>query len=61
MPMLKLLRLALLVVLVFLALGMVIAITSSTTGPFEKVVLAAVLVGVFAAGVPVRRIGESHS
>jgi hypothetical protein len=59
--MLRLLRFALLVVLAFLALGVVIAIASSTTGPIEKVVLIAALGGLFVAAVPVRRIGVPHS
>ena len=56
-PVLRLVRPALLVVLAFLVLGLVVAVGSSETGPIEKSVLALAIVGLLAAGVPVRRIG----
>ena len=57
-PVLRLVRFALLAVLVFLVLGLVVALGSPQTGPIEKAVLALAIVGLLAAGVPVRRIGS---
>jgi hypothetical protein len=59
--MLRLLRFALLVVLAFLALGMVVAIATPETGPIEKIALGVMLAGVFVVAAPVRRIGLHHS
>jgi hypothetical protein len=59
-PVLRLVRFALLVVLTFLVLGLVVALASPETGPIEKPVIAVAIVGLLAAGVPVRRIG-SHA
>ena len=59
-PVLRLVRPALLVVLAFLVLGLVVAVGSSETGPIEKSVLALAIVGLLAAGVPVRRIGSQE-
>jgi hypothetical protein len=56
-PVLRLVRFALLAVLAFLVLGLVVALGSPQTGPIEKAVLALAIVGLLAAGVPVRRIG----
>jgi hypothetical protein len=53
---LRIVRLALLVVLAFLVLGLVVALASPETGPIEKLVLVLAIVGLLAAGVPVRRI-----
>jgi hypothetical protein len=55
--MLRLLRLALLVVLFFWILGLVIAVGRPETGWFEDAVLLALVAGLFAIAVPVRRIG----
>ncbi len=59
--MLRLLRLALLAVLFFWILGLVIAVGRPETGPMEDVVLVAVVAGLFALAVPVRRIGSGAS
>lgn len=58
---LRILRLALLLVLFFWVLGLIIAAGRPETGPVEDVVLALGIVGLFALGVPVRRIGASTS
>lgn len=58
---LRLLRLALLLVLFFWILGLIIAAGRPETGPIEDVVLALGIAGLFALGVPVRRIGASTS
>jgi hypothetical protein len=55
---LRLVRFALLLVLVVLTLSLVIAIGRPETGPFEKVVLVAASIGLLALGAPVRRIGS---
>jgi hypothetical protein len=57
-PVLRLVRFALLAVLAFLVLGLVVALGSPQTAPIEKAVLALAIVGLIAAGVPVRRIGS---
>jgi hypothetical protein len=57
-PVLRLVRFALLAVLAFLVLSLVVALGSPQTGPIEKAVLALAIVGLLAAGVPVRRIGS---
>jgi hypothetical protein len=57
-PVLRLVRFALLVVLTFIVLGFVVALGSPETGPSEKLVLFLAIVGLLAAGVPVRRIGS---
>jgi hypothetical protein len=57
-PVLRLVRLALLVVLAFVVLGLVVALARSETGPIEKLVLVLAIVGLLAAAVPVRRIGS---
>jgi hypothetical protein len=57
-PVLRLVRFALLAVLAFVVLGLVVALGSPQTGPIEKAVLALAIVGLLAAGVPVRRIGS---
>lgn len=54
---LRLLRLAILVVLVLWILGLIVAIGRPETGGFEDAVLMAIVVGLFAVAVPVRRIG----
>jgi hypothetical protein len=55
---LRLVRLALLVVLAFVVLGLVVALARPETGPIEKLVLVLAIVGLLAAAVPVRRIGS---
>ena len=57
-PMLRVLRFLLLVGITFLVLGLIVAIGGPETGPVEKVVLAAATLGLFAAAVPVRRLGS---
>lgn len=57
-PMLRALRFFLLVVIMFLVLGLIVAIGGPETGPLEKGVLAAVTLGLFAVAVPVRRLGS---
>jgi hypothetical protein len=54
---LRLVRLGLLVILTFLVLGLIVAVAAPETGPAEKVLLAAATAALFAAAVPVRRIG----
>jgi hypothetical protein len=56
-PVLRLVRFALLAA-AFVVLGLVVALGSPQTGPIEKAVLALAIVGLLAAGVPVRRIGS---
>ena len=58
---LRLLRLAILVVISFMTLSLVIAIGGPWTGPAEKVVLAVAVVGLIAAAGPVGRIGSARS
>jgi hypothetical protein len=58
---LRLVRFALLVVLAFLVVGLVVALASPETGLIEKPVLALAIIGLLAAGVPVRRIGSQAS
>jgi hypothetical protein len=55
--MLKALRVVILVVLAIATLAVVMAIGRTETGPFEKLVLAAVVPGLLALAVPVRRLG----
>jgi uncharacterized membrane protein len=54
---LKLVRIAILVVLSCLVLSLVIAVARPETGILEKVVLVAAVVGLIAAASPARRIG----
>ena len=55
--MLKALRVVILVVLAMITLAVVMAIGRTETGPFEKLVLAAVVPGLLALARPVRRLG----
>jgi hypothetical protein len=55
--MLRLVRIAILVVLTFLVLSLVVAVARPETGILEKVVLVATIVGLIAAASPARRIG----
>jgi hypothetical protein len=55
----RLVRLALLVVLFFWILGFIVAAGRPETGPTEDVVLIALICGLFALAVPVRRIGAT--
>ena len=57
--MLRLVRLALLVVLVFGVLGFIVAAGRAETGPVEDVVLVAFVVALAALATPVRRIGAA--
>jgi hypothetical protein len=57
--MLRFVRFLLLVVMTFLALGLVIAVGTPETGPLEKAVAALAIVAVVAAAGPVRRIGSA--
>jgi hypothetical protein len=57
--MLRLVRFVLVVVMTFLALGLVIAVGTPETGPLEKAVAALAIVAVVAAAGPVRRIGSA--
>ena len=57
--MLRLVRVALLVVLCFWALGSIVAAARPETGPIEDAVLIAITGGLFALAVPVRRIGTT--
>ena len=52
--MLRVVRTAILVVLVFLVLSLVIAFARPETGVFEKVVLVAAVVGLVALAAPVK-------
>jgi hypothetical protein len=55
--MLRLVRIAILLVLTFLVLSLVIAVARPETGILEKVVLVAAVVGLIAVTSPARRIG----
>jgi hypothetical protein len=55
--MLMALRVVILVVVAIATLAVVMAIGRTETGPFEKLVLAAVVPGLLALAVPVRRLG----
>ena len=55
--MLRLVRLALLLVLVIWILGFIVAAGRPETGPIEDAVLIAAIGGLVALAVPVRRIG----
>jgi hypothetical protein len=55
--MLRLVRIAILVVLTFLVLSLVVAGARPETGILEKVVLVAAIIGLIAAASPARRIG----
>jgi hypothetical protein len=50
-------RIVLLALMTFFTIGLVVALASRETGPFEKMVLAVLVIGVIAASAPVRRIG----
>jgi len=54
---LRLLRVALLIVLFFLVLGFIVAVASPDTGPAEKTILVAGVIALLAASIPVHRIG----
>lgn len=55
--MLRLVRIAILVVLTFIVLSLVIAAARPETGILERVVLVAAALGLIAAGSRARRIG----
>ncbi len=59
--MLRLVRLVMLVVLLFWILGLVVAIGRPETGAVEDIVLAGIVLGLFALAVPVGRIGAASS
>jgi hypothetical protein len=56
---LRLVRFGLLIIMTFMTLSLVMALASSMTGLIEKVALAAGIVVLLAAAVPVRRIGKT--
>lgn len=56
---LRLVRVALLVVLFFLLLSIVIAFGGPSTGPSEKGVLVVAFLGLLALAIPVHRIGRN--
>ncbi|CAN5699279.1 MAG: hypothetical protein H0X61_12695 [Acidimicrobiia bacterium] len=55
--MLRLLRIAILVVMTFVVLSFVAAVWRPETGPIEKTVLVVMTFGLFLLAVPVRKIG----
>jgi hypothetical protein len=55
--MLRLVRIAILVVLTYLVLSLVVAVARPDTGTLEKIVLVAAVLGLIAVGSLVRRIG----
>ena len=59
--MLRLLRFAILVMLSLCIIGLVVATVRQETGAIEDAVLIAVIVGLFALAVPVRRIPHTAS
>ena len=54
---LRLVRFAILLVLVFWQLSIVVALGRPETGPVEDIALLALVLGLFALARPVRRIG----
>jgi hypothetical protein len=54
---LRLIRFAILVLLALMILSLVMAVGSATTGPLEKVVLVAAIVGMYGLAVPAWRMG----
>jgi hypothetical protein len=54
---LRLIRFAILFVLTLMILSLVVGVGSATTGPLEKVVLVAAIVGMYGLAVPAWRIG----
>ena len=59
--MLRLVRIALLVVMTFLTLGFVIGLAAPETGPVEKIALGLMVAGMALLAVPARRIGSVSS
>jgi len=57
----RLLRITLLTILCFLALGATIAIATPETGPFEKVLLGAGFVGLVVSAAIVGRLGRAST
>jgi hypothetical protein len=58
--MFRFIRMAILVVLCFWILSLIIAAGRPETGAIEDGVLVALVVGLFALAIPVRRIGASR-
>jgi hypothetical protein len=56
-PVLRLIRFAIFFLLALMILSLVMAVGSATSGPLEKVVLVAAIVGMFGLAVPASRIG----
>ena len=59
--MLRLLRFAVLVLMFFITVSLIIAVARPETGPAEKLVLGAAVVGLLFAAVPVQRIGPGRA
>lgn len=57
--MLRLIRIVILTAVTFLVLSLVIGIARPETGPMEKVVLVAAVIGLLGLAVPVQRIGTT--
>ena len=55
--MLRLFRFAILLVMTFIAVSLIIGVAKPETGPVEKVILGAAVVGCFLAARPVQRLG----
>lgn len=56
--MLRLLRVAILLVMTSIVLSLIIAVASPETGPAEKLILGVAGVGLLAAARPVQRLGS---
>ena len=59
--MLRLLRIAILLVMTFIVLSFIIAVASPETGPVEKMILGIAVVGVIFAAPQVRRLGSGRA
>lgn len=57
-PMVRLLRLGVLLVLTFVVCSFTIAVATPETGPAEKVVIVLAVVGLLFTARPVRRLGS---
>jgi hypothetical protein len=59
-PMLRLLRIALLAIIGVFVVSLVIALGSRGAGVLEKLVLGLLIAGLLSAAIPVRRIGTNR-
>lgn len=59
--MLRLLRIAILLVMTFIVLSLIIAVASPETGPAEKMILGVAVVGVVVSARPVQRLGSGRA